>query len=81
MNVEVEVEGERVKRSYDKMKGVLTEKEADVIKSFYGINKNVRHSLAEIGAKYGVTRERIRQIKTKAMRKLELIPPYEPPKK
>ena len=81
MKVEVEVEGERVKKAYDEMKKVLTDKEADVITSFYGINRNVRHSLAEIGTKYGVTRERIRQIKTKAMRKLELIPPYESPKK
>lgn len=69
------VEGERVKKAYDKLKKTLTEKEADIVTSFYGINKNVRHSLAEIAEKYKVTRERIRQIKTQAMRKLKLIKP------
>ena len=49
----------------------LTERERDVINLFYGIGISHALSLDEIGAKYGMTRERIRQIKEKALRRLK----------
>lgn len=48
----------------------LTLREQDVIKMRYGFYENKLYTLEEIGVKYGVTRERIRQIEEKALRKL-----------
>lgn len=49
----------------------LTEREADVIKLFFGLNGKHAHSLEEIGEKFELTRERVRQIKEKAVRRLK----------
>jgi RNA polymerase primary sigma factor len=48
----------------------LSEKEAIVIKHFYGINAKAPKSLQEIGDTFGLTRERVRQIREKGIRKL-----------
>ncbi len=48
----------------------LTEREAKVLRMRFGIRMNTEHTLAEIGGQLGVTRERIRQIEAKALRKL-----------
>lgn len=48
----------------------LTERESDVIILFYGIGLNHSYTLEEIGEKYELTRERVRQIKEKALRRL-----------
>lgn len=47
----------------------LTERERDIIKSFFGINTQ-EMTLEEIGEQFGLTRERVRQIKEKAIRRL-----------
>lgn len=49
----------------------LTDKERMVIESRYGLNSNRPKTLEEIGNEFGVTRERIRQIEAKALRKLK----------
>jgi len=49
----------------------LSEKERDVINLYYGIAANHEHTLEEIGAKFDLTRERVRQIKEKAIRRLK----------
>ena len=49
----------------------LTEREAEVLKLFYGIDGNREISLEEIGAKFDLTRERVRQIKEKAIKRLK----------
>ncbi|SHI91751.1 sigma-70 family RNA polymerase sigma factor [Algibacter luteus] len=48
----------------------LSEKEAIVIKHFFGINAKTPKSLEEIGENFGLTRERVRQIREKGIRKL-----------
>lgn len=48
----------------------LNERERNIIEAFFGINQTTEMTLEEIGEKFGLTRERVRQIKEKAIRKL-----------
>ncbi|MBN2689197.1 MAG: RNA polymerase sigma factor RpoD [Gammaproteobacteria bacterium] len=50
--------------------GSLTEREAKVLRMRFGIHMNTDHTLEEVGKQFDVTRERIRQIEAKALRKL-----------
>ncbi|MGM8897845.1 MULTISPECIES: RNA polymerase sigma factor RpoD [unclassified Psychrobacter] len=50
--------------------GNLTEREARVLKMRFGIDMPTDHTLEEVGKQFDVTRERIRQIEAKALRKL-----------
>lgn len=59
-----------LKEALDESLQCLTEKEADVIRLRFGLDNYKDHTLEQIGHLYGVTRERIRQIEVKAMRKL-----------
>ena len=49
---------------------VLNERERNMIEAFYSINQP-ECTMEEIGNKYGLTRERVRQIREKAIRKLK----------
>jgi RNA polymerase sigma factor (sigma-70 family) len=49
---------------------VLSRREAEVIRLRYGLAEHAEHTLAEIGEKFGLSRERIRQIEFSAMKKL-----------
>lgn len=68
----IEIKAEIVADAYKEFKPALTQKERDIITRYYGLAPNVRHSLAELGEMYGVTRERIRQIKVEALKKLKV---------
>ena len=48
----------------------LSEKAIDIIKSRFGFNNNRIYTLDEIGKKYGITRERVRQLEEKALKKM-----------
>ena len=50
--------------------GSLTAREAKVLRMRFGIDMNTAHTLEEVGKQFDVTRERIRQIEAKALRKL-----------
>jgi RNA polymerase primary sigma factor len=50
--------------------GTLTQREARVLRMRFGIEMNTDHTLEEVGKQFDVTRERIRQIEAKALRKL-----------
>jgi RNA polymerase primary sigma factor len=49
---------------------MLTPREERIIKMRFGLEDGTEHTLEEVGQKFGVTRERIRQIEAKALRKL-----------
>lgn len=51
----------------------LPEREGDILINFYGLNGKAPQTLEEIGDLYGLTRERVRQIKEKAQRKLRIF--------
>lgn len=61
---------ESLSREIDRALSTLTERERDVVKLFFGIGCNHGLTLEEIGAKFDLTRERVRQIKEKAVRRL-----------
>lgn len=61
---------ESLQREIERSLSTLTERERDVIKLFFGIGMNHGLTLEEIGAKFDLTRERVRQIKEKAIRRL-----------
>jgi RNA polymerase primary sigma factor len=50
--------------------GILAEREKEVLVLFFGLNNIASHSLEEIGEKFNLTRERVRQIKDKALLRL-----------
>ena len=54
----------------DEILETLTEREADVLRMRFGMYDGRTHTLEEVGQIFGVTRERIRQIENKAIRKL-----------
>lgn len=68
----IAIEAEKVEKAYNKYKDKLSDREQEIITRYYGITPNVRHTLAEIGQIYQVTRERIRQIKVEALKKLKI---------
>lgn len=55
----------------DRVLSSLTEREADIVRCFFGIGNNQAMTLEEIGEKFGLTRERVRQIKEKSIRRLK----------
>ncbi|MBL7883522.1 MAG: RNA polymerase sigma factor RpoD/SigA [Bacteroidia bacterium] len=61
---------ESLQREIERSLSTLTERERDVVKLFFGIGVNHGLTLEEIGAKFDLTRERVRQIKEKAIRRL-----------
>lgn len=64
------LERESLKIEIDRVLDRLNPKEASVIKMYYGLNDNKPMSLVEIGDTFDLTRERVRQIKEKAIRRL-----------
>lgn len=64
------LDGELLKDELDSVLGTLTEREEEVLRYRYGIGGGKVKTLEEIGALFGVTRERVRQIEAKAIHKL-----------
>ena len=61
---------ESLKNEVENVLSTLSEKEAEVIKLYFGINSERSATLEEIGERFNLTRERVRQIKEKAIRNL-----------
>ena len=64
------VVNKELKQEIKKVMGVLTHKEAEIIIRRFGIANGVSQTLEEVGKEFNVTRERIRQLEKKALRKL-----------
>ncbi|MCK9452430.1 MAG: RNA polymerase sigma factor RpoD/SigA [Bacteroidales bacterium] len=62
---------ESLGREIQRSLATLTEKEREVLNMYYGIGMSHGFTLEEIGAKFDLTRERVRQIKEKAIRRLK----------
>jgi len=62
--------GSGLSEATQKILSTLTPREAKVLRMRFGINMNTDHTLEEVGKQFDVTRERIRQIEAKALRKL-----------
>jgi len=59
-----------LKSEINRALATLTDREAEVIKLYFGLNKEHTLTLEEIGERFNLTRERVRQIKEKAIRRL-----------
>jgi len=59
-----------LKEATEEILSTLTPREAKVLRMRFGIEMNTDHTLEEVGKQFDVTRERIRQIEAKALRKL-----------
>lgn len=68
---ERELMTESLRKEIDRAISTLTPREADVIRLYFGLNSKHPMTLEEIGEKFDLTRERVRQIKEKAIRRLK----------
>ncbi|MCX7936029.1 MAG: sigma-70 family RNA polymerase sigma factor, partial [Planctomycetota bacterium] len=62
---------EMLKEKIDSVLRSLSYREREIIKLRYGIGDDYTYTLEEVGRKFNVTRERVRQIEAKALRKLQ----------
>ncbi|HOT88177.1 MAG TPA: sigma-70 family RNA polymerase sigma factor [Bacteroidales bacterium] len=60
-----------LRKEIDRSISTLTQREADVLRYYFGLNGEHALTLEEIGEKFDLTRERVRQIKEKAVRRLK----------
>jgi RNA polymerase primary sigma factor len=65
-----ELMNDSLRREVQRALSTLTQREADVITLYFGLNGEHSMTLEEIGEKFNLTRERVRQIKEKAIRRL-----------
>lgn len=69
-NTDRELAIESLKAEVSRILKLLTDKEQKVLRAFFGIDGSPEMTLDEIGEKYNLTRERVRQIKEKALHRL-----------
>ena len=67
---DLELMRESLQREIERSLATLSDREKDVVMLFFGIGKQHGLTLEEIGSKFDLTRERVRQIKEKAIRRL-----------
>ncbi len=62
-----------LREEIERVVNTLTQREANIIRLTFGLNGKNVHTLGEIGEKYNLTRERVRQIREKAIKRLKHI--------
>ena len=70
-NPDDETVNNSIKAEIDKVLGILSERERNVIRMYFGIGEDTSYTLEEIGQQASITRERVRQIKNTALKKLK----------
>ena len=60
-----------LREEIEKTLDTLSTREKEVVKMYFGIGKETSHTLEEIGLRFSITRERVRQIKEKSLRRLK----------
>ncbi|MCD4679077.1 MAG: sigma-70 family RNA polymerase sigma factor [Bacteroidales bacterium] len=68
---ETELLYDSLRKEIERAVSTLTSREADVVRLYFGLNGSHPMTLEEIGEKFDLTRERVRQIKEKAIRRLK----------
>ena len=63
--------GESLQIDIERVLATISNREGDILKRYYGLNGYHQHTLEEIGIAFDLTRERVRQIKEKALRRLK----------
>lgn len=62
---------ESLRKEIERALSTLTYREANIIRLYFGLNGKHQHTLEEIGEEFNLTRERVRQIKEKAIKRLK----------
>jgi RNA polymerase primary sigma factor len=66
-----ELLNESLRKEIERALSTLTFREASIVKLYFGLNGKHPHTLEEIGEEFNLTRERVRQIKEKAIKRLK----------
>lgn len=72
LNPEKELLKNSLHKEIERTLSVLPKREAEVIRYYFGLGGHRQHTLDEIGEEFGLTRERVRQIKEKTIKKLRI---------
>ena len=70
-NPDKELLMDSLRKEIERALNKLTSREANIIRFFFGLNSNCANTLTEIGEKFNLTNERVRQIKNRAIEKLK----------
>ncbi len=70
-NPEETLLNDSLRQEIERSLATLGDREADILRFYFGLNGYQPHTLEEIGNEFGLTRERVRQIKEKAIKKLK----------
>ncbi|MFO7658648.1 MAG: sigma-70 family RNA polymerase sigma factor [Bacteroidales bacterium] len=62
---------ESLRKEIERVLSTLTYREANILRLYFGLNEKHQHTLEEIGEEFNLTRERVRQIKEKAIKRLK----------
>ena len=71
LNPEESLMDDSLRMEIERSLSTLGEREAEILRFYFGLNGYSPHTLEEIGDEFGLTRERVRQIKEKAVKKLK----------
>ncbi len=62
---------ESLRREIERVLSILTQREANILRLYFGLSTKYQYTLEEIGQEFNLTRERVRQIKEKAIKRLK----------
>jgi RNA polymerase primary sigma factor len=71
--VDDDVMRESLRNDIKRVLSTMNKRDADIVACFFGVNGEQPMNLDEIGSRFGLTRERVRQIKEKAVRRMRKL--------